>query len=212
MLNKPLFTKDNVTCFFQVSPQDSEQNLDEKYFQNLQKPEQEKFDSIDEQSTQSETAEPKEQINADNTTESEKQKEAKTSELLKSEHKLVRLESKPSNSSSVKLLTSASKKVFDIEEVKSETHDIKSRVTTSSDSKSTLNFVPAASKHNIEEESDTKRLEFNVGTFIPSFFQLFEVLKRYIFFNELKNCVRYGYSNRISFSIMYTISIVNTLH
>lgn len=148
-----------VICFFQVSPQEFEQNLNEKYFQHLHKPKQEKNGSIDEQSTQLESAEPEEQINAEETTESEQQEKVKSMEHHKTEHKLVRLESKPSNSGSIKLLTSASKKVFDIEEVKPETDDIKSRATTSSDSRSTHNFINAASKPKIQEESEVKRYE-----------------------------------------------------
>lgn len=139
--------------FIQVSPKESEQNLDEKYFQHLNKPKQEKSDSVDEQSTQSESAEPEEQIS----TESEQQKEAKPTEYHKTEHKLVRLESKLSECSSVKLLTSASKKVFDIEEVKPEANDLNSRVTMSTDSTSMLNFVNATSKPKIQEDSEAKR-------------------------------------------------------
>lgn len=155
--------KCNITCSFQVSPQESEQNLNEKYFQHLHKPKQENFESIDEQSTQSKSVEPEEQISAEKTTESEPQKEAKSVELHKTDHKLLRLESKPSDNGSVKLLTSASKKVFDIEEVNPEADDIKTLVTTSTDSKSALNFINTASKAKIQEESESKRYEISIS-------------------------------------------------
>lgn len=114
------------------------------------------MDSIEEQSSQTESVEPKVQIDTEVTTQSEPQEEVKSIEPPKTEHKLVRLESMPSGGS-IKLLTSASKKVFDIEEFDPEANDIKSRITTSTESKCTLNFVSAASKAKIQEETETKR-------------------------------------------------------